>query len=343
MTLSRVPQSLALLAMFALSSASGLAGLPARSAAAPAAPSSPAAGRSARLLAAAPAGTLRIALLPITDVVPFYLAQDQGYFKGRGLNVELVPVASAAERDQLMASQQVDAQLNDLVSTVLFNAERPRIQIVRKARQAFAAAPQFWILVPNNSPIRAAADLRNVAIAISQNSVIEYITQRLLQREGLAAAEIKTTNVPSIPTRLQLLLQGQLEAATLPDPLASLALLRGARSIVDDGRHPELSLSVISVQSHIVRERPDDVRRLLAAYDLAVQDIRSRPDRFRNILIAQSRVPEPLKNKYQFPPFPDPAVPRQDQWDDVVAWALEKGLIRQAVAYTSSVTAAFVK
>ena len=293
--------------------------------------------------AAAPAGTLRIGVLPITDVVPFYVAQDQGYFTQEGLHVELVPVASAAERDQLMAAQQIDGQLNDLVSTVLFNAQRPRIQIVRKGRQAFAHAAQFWILVPKDSPLRTVQDLKGVEIGISQNSIIEYITHRLLEREGLAAPDIRTTNVPAIPTRFQLLMQGQLRAVTLPDPLASLALLRGARSVLDDSRHPDLSQSVISFQAPIVQTRADEVRRFLAAYDRAVQDIRARPDRFRNILIAQSRVPDPLKDTYRFPPFPDPSVPRPDQWDDVVAWALQKGLIRQALPYAASVTPAFLR
>ena len=54
-------------------------------------------------------GSLRIGVLPITDVVPFYIALEQGYFKQQGLNVELVPAASAAERDQLRAGTTVRA------------------------------------------------------------------------------------------------------------------------------------------------------------------------------------------------------------------------------------------
>lgn len=294
-------------------------------------------------LAPTTARTLRIGVLPITDVVPFYVAQAQDYFKQQGLSVELVPVASAAERDQLMASEQIDGQLNDLVSTVLFNAQSPRVKIVRKARQAFTNAPQFFILVPKDSPIKTVQDLKGVEIGISQNSVIEYVTQRLLGLEGLSPSDIKTTNVPAIPTRFQLLMQGQLKAANLPDPLASLAVLQGARVVIDDGKHPEISQSVISFRSEIVAQHPEDVRKFLAAYDQAITDIRARPDQFRNVLITQSRVPDPLKDKYQFPPFPDPSVPTQTQWDDVVKWALEKELIKQAVSYDSSVTTAFVK
>ncbi len=288
-------------------------------------------------------GALRIGVLPITDVVPFYIADQEGYFKQQGLTVDLVPASSAAERDQLMATQQIDGELNDLVSTAIFNAQSSRLKIVRTARHGFPNAPEYWILAPKDGPVKTAQDLKGKEIAISQNSVIQYLTERLLQFEGLASSDIKTTNVPQIPTRMQLLSQGQVAAATLPDPFASLAILQGARVIADDSKHPEVGMSVISFRSDVVAQRADDVRKFLAAYDRAIQDIRTRPDQFRNLLIDKGRVPDPLKDKYQFPPFPDPAVPTQAEWEDVVKWTMEHNLIKAPVTYESSVATDFVK
>jgi NitT/TauT family transport system substrate-binding protein len=327
----------ALLAGLVLSAVAGCAP------AAPTAAPQPGATATRAPLTPTGAGNLRIGVLPITDVVPFYVAEAQGYFKQQGLNVELVPVSSAAERDQLMATQQIDGQLNDLISTVLFNAQSPKIKIVRMARKAFPNAPEYWILVPKDSPIKSAQELKGKEIAISQNTVIEYVTQRLLEAEGLAAADIKTTNVPSIPTRLQLLQQNQVAAATLPDPLASLAISQGARIAVDDSKHVEYSQSNISFRVDIVDKRADDVRKFLAAYDKAIADIRATPDKFRNILIEKGRVPDPLKDNYQFPPFPDPSIPTKAQWDDVIKWAMDKKLISAPVAYESSVDGGFIK
>lgn len=286
---------------------------------------------------------MRIGVLPITDVVPFYVAQQQGYFLKQGLAVELVPAASAAERDQMMLTATIDGELNDLVSTALFNATTPKIKIVRQARIAFKNAPEYWILTPKDSAIKTAADLKGKEIAISQNSVIEYVTQRLLEAEGLNAADIKTTNVPAIPTRLQLLTQNQVAAATLPDPLASLAILQGARIIVDDSKYTQFSMSVISFRNEVIAQRPADIKKFLAAYDQAILDIRARPDQFRNVLIEQGRVPDQLKDSYKFPPFPDPGLPTQAQWNDVVKWATDRGLIKTPVAYDSSVDSGFVK
>lgn len=307
----------------------------------PAAAGTPAATR-APLTPTTP-GNLRIGVLPITDVVPFYVAQQQGYFKEQGVTVELVPVSSAAERDQLMGTQQIDGELNDLVSTVLFNAQSPKIKIVRQARIAFPNAAEYWILTPKDSAIKTAQDLKGKEIAISQNSVIEYVTQRLLEAEGLTAADIKTTNVPAIPTRLQLLQQNQVAAANLPDPLASLAILQGARIVVDDTKHTEYSMSVISFRTDIVGNRGADVKKFLGAYDKAIGDIRTKPDQLRNILIDVGRVPDQLKDNYKFPPFPDPGLPSKAQWDDVVKWAIDRKLITAPVTYESSIDSGFLK
>ncbi len=280
---------------------------------------------------------LRIGMLPITDVVPFYVAEQQGHFAKQGIKVEFVPAASAAERDQMMAAEQIDGQVSDLVATVLFNAKSPKLKIVRIARAAFPNAPQFWLLTPKDSAIKSVQDLKGKEIAVSQNTVIEYITQRMLEREGFAPGDIKTTNVPAVPTRLQLVQQNQVAAATLPDPFASLALLGGARLLVDDTKYPEYSLSVITFRNDVLNKRAAEVKKFLAAYDQAIADIRATPDKFRNILIERGRVPDQLKDKYQFPPFPNPGVPTQAQWDDVVKWALERKLIAAPVTYESSV------
>ena len=172
--------------------------------------------------------TLRMGLLPILDVLPFYIAEEQGYFEQEGITVELVPASSALERDQLMQADEIDGMLNDLISTGIFNQNEAAIQVVSLGRIAYLDFPQFRILAAPGSDIRTSADLAGVPIGISENSVIEYTTDRLLEAEGLAPDDIVTESVPSIPNRFQLLMEGQLQAANLPDPLAQGAIEAGA-------------------------------------------------------------------------------------------------------------------
>ncbi len=286
--------------------------------------------------------TLKIGVLPITDVVPAYVAQEQGYYADEGIEVQLVPVASGAERDSLIQAGGIDGELNELITTILTNAgSETKVRVVTTARRPFPDVPLFFILSSPGSGITSAEQLKGVEIGISENTVIEYVTDRVLQRQGFQPDEIVFTNVPRIPVRLELLLNDQLKAAVLPDPLASLAQMQGARVVLTDNVYPEVSLSVLSFREDILKDRPNTVRAFLRAWDKAVADINADPRKFRNLLIEKARVPEPLQDRYDLPPFPEKELPSEAQVEDVVDWALEKGLISQPMGYEEVVDPAF--
>ncbi len=83
----------------------------------------------------------KMGLLPILDVLPFYVAEQAGYFEEEGLNIELIPVSSALERDQLMLAGEIDGMLNDLISTGIFNQDEPLIQIVAHGPPRLSGQP----------------------------------------------------------------------------------------------------------------------------------------------------------------------------------------------------------
>lgn len=280
---------------------------------------------------------LRLGMLPILDALPFYVADAEGLFAAEGVQVEFVPVASAAERDQLMQAGQIDGMINDLISTLLYNRDGVQIVIVRFARTATPDFPQYRILAAAGSGLSEPSDLRGVAIGISEGTVIQYVTERLLEAEGLAPSDIVTVAVPRIADRMSLLRSGELQAATLPDPLSSLALQDGASVVLDDSAHPEYGNSVLSFRAAVVRERPEQVRRFLAALERAIEAVNAYPDRWADLLTERELVPAPLVGAYELPPFPPASLPSQAQWADVLAWAQEAGLIAGDVPYAGSV------
>ena len=52
--------------------------------------------------------TLKIAVLPIMDALPMFVAEADGLFESHGVNVDFIPVASAPERVQLIKAEQAD-------------------------------------------------------------------------------------------------------------------------------------------------------------------------------------------------------------------------------------------
>jgi NitT/TauT family transport system substrate-binding protein len=287
-------------------------------------------------------GTLRIALLPILDVLPFHVAQQNGYFEEVGVQVEGVAVKSAQERDTLIQTGQADGMVSDLVAAAVFNQDGAQIKAVRTARAVYPGAPQFRLLAKPGSDFTSAADLAGVEVAVSQNTVIEYITHRMLEKAGLSGDQIAVQEVTAIPVRFELLINGQIEAATLPDPLGSGAIAAGAVLLMDDTAIPDLSLSVVAFSVKALETQPEAVRRFLQAWSMAVNELNSNPEAYDALLIEVGRVPESIQGTFQMPPFPEDGVPAPEPVADAVQWARDAGLVDNDVLYEEMVDDSFL-
>jgi len=280
---------------------------------------------------------LRVGLLPILDALPMYVADTEGFFKQQGVDVEFVLFSSALERDSAFQAGQIDAELNDLVSTALLNKDAQRAKVVRLAFKPTSEMAMLSIFAaPTSSKIASTADLKGVPIAVSGNTIIEYTTDKLLRAAGLAPPDIKTMEVTKIPVRVEMLAKGQIEAATLPEPFASLAAQQGARLIVDD-RKDKVSQSVVTFQQEVIDKNSDAVRHFLVAYEKGVQAISEKPDAYRSLLIDKAKVPEELKSTFKMPEYPRAEVSTRQDVDSVIEWMLSKGLLSKKLSYEQMV------
>ncbi len=286
--------------------------------------------------------SLRMALLPIPDVLPVYVAQEKGYFAELGISVKSLSVGSAVERDQLMQAGRVDGMINDISDSANFNREQSRVKIVSIARSPLGGAPLFRLLAAPGYNMKKIGDLADIPIGISKNTVVEYITTRLLEAGGVPSKAIIYESVPVLPERLQLLLSGQLKAVVLPDPLAASAIKAGAIEIVSDTALTSVSASVITFADDAVLNKKDTVKKFMVAWDKACADLNNNPASFQELMLKKMRVPKNIQNDFHIPPMPRKTLPSKAQWDDVMAWMIEKKLLTKPLAYEDSVTSEFL-
>lgn len=285
---------------------------------------------------------VKFVVLQILDALPMYVAQQEGLFAKYGVQVELVPAGAAPERDQLIASGQADGMINEVVSTLFFNKEEVRVQIVRYARAASSGAPLFSILASQKSGITGVAGLKGVPVAVSDGTVIAYLTDRMLAAEGFTPEEIKTVAVPSLRDRAALLGSGELQAGVLPEPLATLTASQGAKVVLADTAHPDFSFSTISFRKATLDSNPAGVRAFLAAVEEAVTLINQNPQKYVQTLVDSKILPQPLAATFKVPQYVTAGVPSKAQYDDALAWAKQKGYVTTDLPYDSSVTPAFL-
>lgn len=285
---------------------------------------------------------LRLAVIPVIDTLPMFVAQAEGLYAKHGVDVKLIPVASAPERDQLLQAGQADGTLNEILSVMFFNRSEVRMQAVRYGHLASKGAGHFFILASGSSGLRRLQDLKGVEIGIAQGTIIEYLADRLLTANGLTSGDIRYLAVPKIPDRMTLLASGRLKAAVLPDPLAALAVQQGSRIILDDTANPKLGASVISFRKEVIDRRPREIKGFLGAVEEAVGMINRASSKYSGLLAEKKIVPQPLIGSYVIPKFPLKGVPAEAEWNDVLAWARAKGLMSSNPAYKDSINPSFL-
>jgi len=285
---------------------------------------------------------LKVALLPILDSLPGFIAEKLGLFEKRGLNVELLTVTGGPMRDQLMQAGEIDAMLNEMTSTAAFNRDGRKTVILCLARESAPGQPMFRIL---SSPASGISDLKDLAgkqVGVSRHTIIEYITERLIQHRGMDLSTVEMLSVPAIPERFQLLMQGRIAAGTLPDPLAWSAMKDGARLLADDGEAPEYAVSHLTFSAVSVDTKGEAIRGFLAAWDEAAARLNSEPEALRPLVIEVVPMPPAAQKDFPLPVYPRGKAPTQAQWADVMDWMLEKGLLNAPVPYETSVSAAYL-
>ncbi len=275
---------------------------------------------------------MKIGLLPISDSLPFYVAAEKGYFQSEGVNVELIRFESAVERDSAIGAGEIDGAVGDILAVAALHNSGAPVKIVSMSLGETGKEGRFAILSSPNSGITKPEQLKNVPVAISTNSIIEYMTDNLLAEQGLKPEEIKKEAIPKIPVRFNLLLEDKIKAACLPDPMAAMAENKGARLVIDD-TSLNLSQTVIYFRTGYIDGNSQSITKCLKAYARAVRDINENPSAYRDLLVDKAGVPREALNVFTMDHYPAPQLPKKDQVEKVVQWMFEKNLIKTQFSY----------
>ncbi len=105
----------------------------------------------------------------------------------------------------------------------------------RFVAEAYGVSP-WAIFVRPQSAIREPADLKDVPVAVGMRAGSHFNVPFRLEKY-LPLAQIKTVNVGGFGARLQALLDGEVEAASLLPPQIAMAEQLGLRKIIEDTFH----------------------------------------------------------------------------------------------------------
>jgi NitT/TauT family transport system substrate-binding protein len=285
---------------------------------------------------------LKIGLLLIEDSIPFWVAEQEKYYQAEEVDVQLIPFLSALERDSALAAGAIDGAISDPIGAILFDKGSGRLKITALGLGKTPAEGVFAILASPKSDITAITQLKGIEIAVSNSTVIEYVTDKLLGDQGFTLDEISKIEVKKMPIRMQMLLSNAIVAATLPEPLASIAEAKGAKVLLKDSNTLQsLSQTVIIFRTDVLDKKKTAVQKFFRAYDRAVNSINTSPKKFRPLFLEKGRIPAFMADNYPIPVYPAPEPFSIELYQPVIQWLVTKGLVDE-IAYEKIVSQDFM-
>ncbi len=287
---------------------------------------------------------LRVGMLRVDDSFPFYVAEKEGLFEKHNVNVELKEFSNARDQSTALQGGELDVLMTDPVVTALSIKGGTDIRIVAMALGAVPEEGRFMVVSAPESGITAPEQLAGKKIAISTNTMMDYLVEQYETVLGLDKTAIDTVNMPDLMLRATTLLEGKdIDAAILPDPLASFAVMNGANVVIDDTQlDVNLSQSVIAITEEAITGNEGQVAALMDAYKEAIEMINQDPEAYRDYALECTNVPEGVTESYKTPTFTAGSIPSQADIAQINDWMVERGLLEEAYGYEEMVDNSFV-
>ena len=125
------------------------------------------------------------------DHGPIIIAEEKGYFKDAGLEVEVIAPADPADPPKLVAAGRAELAISYQPQLHLQVAEG--LPLVRVG--TLVATPLNCLLVLEDGPVKSIADLRGGKVGFSVAGVEEALLTTILERNGVGLDEIDLVNV----------------------------------------------------------------------------------------------------------------------------------------------------
>lgn len=289
--------------------------------------------------------TLRVGVLSIDDVLPFVVAEKDGLFKKYGVNVKLFPFKSSIDQSKAFEAGQLDVVMNDMIVQGLMKKSGTDTRIISYAFGANPEEGRFLIVSSPKSDITSPEDLVGKRVAISNNTMMDFLLDQYLDYYKIDRDSVERVNMPDLMLRMETLLAGNdIDAAILPDQLASAAVAQGAKTVIDDtSLDKNFSQSVVLASADSIKNQPEMLKKFTQAYFDAMKRINDHPDQYKALALENAHVPDAIKSTYRMPTYTPKAVPTREEVKRVTDWLVQRQLIDKAYTYEEMVDQQFIK
>ncbi|WP_066382526.1 MULTISPECIES: ABC transporter substrate-binding protein [unclassified Anabaena] len=195
---------------------------------------------------------------------PAIIAQEKGFFKAQGVDVELIHKQDIQLIQANASAGKYDGGIASLGSFIMLSATDPEIQAVMVVNESTGAD-----VVVAQSEVKTIADLKGKKLGANLGGFSEVFVTEMLKKANLTSDDVNLVKLEAseIPQSLK---NNVIQAGHTWQPHLSEAVKSGGRILFTSKQTPGLILDVIGFRKEITRARPEDVRAFVRAWLQAV-------------------------------------------------------------------------
>ncbi len=249
-----------------------------------------------------------IGLIPIVDVAPVYVGEQQGFFASRNIELTIQSGQGGAAIVPGVVSGQFQFGFSNVTSLLLARTKGLPLKVVAAGDSSTGKAGADFgaVVVGPNSTVTDAAGLAGKSIAVNTlNNIGTTTVNESVRKAGADPTGIKYVELgfPDMPAAVQ---AGRVDAAWLVEPFLSIAKSQGAKEVSSNfvSTAPDLMISAYFTSEKLIASNPDLVKRFTDAMNESLAYAQAHPDAARGVLAQYTKIDQKITDSLTLPLWP---------------------------------------
>ena len=210
-----------------------------------------------------------------------FVAQDKGYFKKNGVDVNLTLIQSYNDAVNAYSNGDLDGIFIVYSDAIIQHSSGIDTKVVYNVDSSYKADA----ILGNGNNL---TNVKGKEIGVDGiNSFSHFFVLKSLERVGLGEGDVRFVNVPvqNITNELQ---RGKIFAGHVYSPFISDALNKGFKILSTGASVPGIITNVLAFHSDVVGQRPQDIQNIVKSMDEAKKDYEINKDQDISIMSKMS-------------------------------------------------------
>ena len=271
------------------------------------------------------------------DIVPIVIAKEKGYFEEEGLELDFQLFTAAKDRDAALQAGELDGVIADEIAISIYQNSGIDMKITGATNGAWT------LVVGKDSGIENLEDLKGKKMAISENTMIDYLSDYIAEENGVNSSEIEKIAIPAMPARLEALRNKQVDAAILPAPFNDTAVADGGKGLatIDNA---DIMISAIGFLQDQIDNNEEAIKAFFTGYNKAVEYMKNTDIKeYEDIVIKTVGYSEDTKGNIILPELNINYLADAEKVQAVFNWSKNNGIISKDLKAEDIIVDKFIK